>query len=87
MRGPYLNERPIQEANPIPAYRAAITRCYTYVAYDTSDSEKEFYNRKNDPYELVNAYDPAAPPSVLASRLQALEGCARDACRVAEYGP
>jgi N-acetylglucosamine-6-sulfatase len=80
-----LNERPIQEANPIPAYRAAITRRYTYVEYDTS--EKELYNRKNDPYELVNAYAPAAPPTGLASRLQGLEGCARDACRVVEGGP
>jgi N-acetylglucosamine-6-sulfatase len=82
-----LNERSVEVANPIPAYRAAITRRYTYVEYDTSDSEKEFYNRKNDPYELVNAYDPAAPPFVLASRLQGLEGCARDACRVAEDVP
>jgi N-acetylglucosamine-6-sulfatase len=80
-----LNERPIQEANPIPAYRAAITRRYTYVEYDTS--EKELYNRKNDPYELVNAYAPAAPPTGLVSRLQGLEGCARDACRVVEGGP
>jgi len=81
-----LNERPIQqEANPIPAYRAALTQRYTYVRYDTG--EKELYDRRNDPYELVNAYDPAALPSGLASRLKALEGCARDACRVAEDGP
>lgn len=96
-----LNERPIRDAKPIPAYGAAITRRYTYVEYDTSDSEdelynrkngtsdseKEFYDRKNDPYELVNAYDPAARPFVLDSRLQGLEGCAGDDCRVAEDGP
>ena len=78
-----LNE--MLDANPIPAYRAALTQRYTYVGYDTR--EKELYDRRIDPYELVNVYDPTAPPSVLASRLQGLEGCAGDACRVAEDGP
>ncbi len=80
-----LNERPVRDVNPIPPYHATLTQRFTYVEYDTG--EKELYDRNNDPYELANAYDPAAPPSGLASRLRALEGCAGDTCRAAEDGP
>ena len=79
-----MNERPTKDAYPIPPYHAAITDSRTYVEYDTG--EKELYDRDTAPYELSNAYEPSAPPA-LASRLQALEGCAGDACRTAENGP
>jgi N-acetylglucosamine-6-sulfatase len=81
-----LNERPVKDGYPVSIYSSALTRRYTYVDYG-STGEKELYDRNSDPYELDNAYDPAAPPSDLSSRLRALEGCAGDACRVAEDGP
>jgi N-acetylglucosamine-6-sulfatase len=80
-----MNERPVRDVNPIPPYHAAITLRHTYVEYGTG--EKELYNRRTDPYELANAYDPAAPPSDLASRLRTLEGCAGKGCFAAENGP
>ncbi len=79
-----LNERPVQDGNPVSLYSSALTRRYTYVEYYTG--EEELYDRKNDPYELANAHDSEAPPA-LASRLQALKGCAGDVCRAAEDGP
>jgi hypothetical protein len=48
---------------------------------------RELCNLKTDPYELTNSYDATAPPKGLATRLEALKGCAGDACRVAENGP
>ena len=79
-----LNERPVQDGNPVSLYSSALTRRYTYVEY--YNGEEELYDRKNDPYELANAHDSEAPPA-LASRLQALKGCAGDVCRAAEDGP
>jgi N-acetylglucosamine-6-sulfatase len=55
-----------------------------YVEYATG--EKELYDLSEDPYELTNRYDAAAPSVALATRLQALKDCAGGACRAAE-GP
>ena len=77
-------------ANYSPAYRGirtvntnTITR-RKYVEY--SGGAREHYNLETDGYELTNSYDAAAPPTSLAQRLQALKGCAADACRTAEDG-
>ncbi len=48
---------------------------------------RELYNLRTDPYELKNAYAAGALPSDLATRLQALKGCAGATCRAAEDGP
>jgi N-acetylglucosamine-6-sulfatase len=57
-----------------------------YIEYD--GGFRELYNLKTDSYELSNDYDAASPPTSLMERLlQALKGCARTSCRVAENGP
>jgi arylsulfatase A-like enzyme len=56
-----------------------------YIEY--ADGFKELYDLKADPYELNNSYDAKASPGGLATRLQALKGCAGAACRTAEGGP
>jgi hypothetical protein len=56
-----------------------------YVEYE--GGEQELYDLATDPYELSNAYDPAAPPDDLTTRLKALSTCAGDGCRSAEDGP
>jgi N-acetylglucosamine-6-sulfatase len=56
-----------------------------YIEYE--DGFKELYDLKSDPYELNNTYKATAPPEGLATRLQALKGCAGTRCRVAEGGP
>ncbi len=50
---------------------------------------RELYDLKPtaDPYELSNIYKATNPPTNLATRLQALKGCAGDSCRAAENGP
>jgi arylsulfatase A-like enzyme len=53
-----------------------------YIEY--GDGFKEYYDLKADPYELKNSYNANSAPADLASRLQALKGCAGDACRAAE---
>jgi hypothetical protein len=54
-----------------------------YIEY--GDGFKELYDLQADPYELNNAYDVNASPADLASRLQALKGCAGAACRAHEW--
>jgi arylsulfatase A-like enzyme len=56
-----------------------------YIEY--ADATRELYDLVPDPYELTNSYDPIAPPTDLASRLQALRSCAGDTCFTAENGP
>ena len=56
-----------------------------YTAY--SSGPQELYDLNTDPYELTNLYDPTAPPKSLSIRLEALKGCAGDACRAAENKP
>jgi hypothetical protein len=55
-----------------------------YVEYAGSGA-KELYYLGSDPLELTNKYSSSAV-SGLASRLQALKGCAQDTCRSAENG-
>jgi arylsulfatase A-like enzyme len=55
-----------------------------YVEYAGSGA-KELYYLGSDPLELTNKYSSGAA-SGLASRLQALKGCAQDTCRTAENG-
>lgn len=83
-----LNERHLVEPDdsPSPNYDALFAASgERYVEYATE--EKELYDLGTDPYEITNSYNPEAPRSGLASRLQALRGCAKDACRKAENGP
>jgi N-acetylglucosamine-6-sulfatase len=80
-----LNERPVQDAAPVPVYGSAITQRYTYVEYATG--EKELYDRNVDSYELSNLSGSTPVPSGLDSRLQKLEICAEGTCRSAENGP
>ena len=47
---------------------------------------RELYNLNTDPHELSNSYNATNPPTDLATRLQALKGCAGDSCRAAENG-
>jgi arylsulfatase A-like enzyme len=56
-----------------------------YIAY--SSGSQELYDLNTDPYELTNLYDPTAPPKSSSTRLEALKGCAGDACRAAENNP
>lgn len=83
-----LNESQLvkPEGSAFPNYDALFTASgERYVEYATD--EKELYDLRTDPYQLANGYDPAAPPSDLVSRLQALTDCAGDTCRTAENGP
>ena len=82
-----LNERHLikPDDSPSPNYDALFTASgKRYVEYATG--EKEFYDLRTDPYELINSYDPTTTPAGLASRLQALKTCSADACRTAENG-
>jgi len=54
-----------------------------YVEY--AGGKRELYYLGGDPYELRNSYNPNSPPA-LATRLAALETCARESCRAAEDG-
>jgi N-acetylglucosamine-6-sulfatase len=67
-----------------PAYRGIRTSTNRkYVAYADSRA-RELYYLGADPYELRNRYNAAAPPTGLASRLQALKNCSGASCRAAE---
>jgi N-acetylglucosamine-6-sulfatase len=93
--------RPVLKGNST-TWRSAILlegvsgQVHTYYGIRTSsDSSKyveyeggvrELYYLGADPYELSNEYDAAAPPAMLALRLQALKGCAGATCRAAEDG-
>lgn len=67
-----------------PTYAAVRTRTHKYVVHDTG--EKELYDLFSDPYELQSVHATADPTLVgsLASRLEALKGCAGESCRAAE---
>jgi arylsulfatase A-like enzyme len=73
-----------------PAYRGirtvdtSTTAKRKYIEY--AGGAREFYRLDADPYELIDRYNATAPPSGLASRLNALKTCAGSGCRVAENG-
>jgi N-acetylglucosamine-6-sulfatase len=57
-----------------------------YIEYEGGFKELYDLNLNADPYELNNFYDANSPPAELATRLQALKGCAGSTCRTAEDG-
>jgi hypothetical protein len=71
-------------AATIPDYEAVRTGRYLLVRYSTG--EKELYDLSNDPYELQSLHNSAGTELKrrLATRLDALEGCAAQSCRSAE---
>jgi N-acetylglucosamine-6-sulfatase len=81
-----LNERQLvkPDDSPSPNYDAIFTATgKRYAKYATN--EKEFYDLRTDPYELTNSYS-SLPTAGLATRLQTLENCVGDTCRLAEGG-
>jgi N-acetylglucosamine-6-sulfatase len=70
----------------IPNYDAVRTSRYLYVEYATG--EKELYDLKADPYELINIHASASATllSNLKTRLDALKSCAGAECKRAEDG-
>jgi N-acetylglucosamine-6-sulfatase len=54
-----------------------------YIEY--ASGFKELYDLQADPYELNNSYDVNSSAADLASRLQALKGCAGATCRAHEW--
>jgi len=71
----------IRSAHPL---YGICTKDSKYIEY--TDDFKELYDLKADPYELNNSYDSGSAPATLATRLQALKGCAGATCRTAEGG-
>jgi len=84
-RTAFLLERRSDDEFPDPSlYGIRTSAGEKYIEYE--GGFKELYNLKTDPYELNNSYNADKPPASLASRLQALNGCAGSACRAAEGG-
>jgi len=68
-----------------PEYRAVRTEDHLYVEYGTG--ERELYDLRDDPYQLRSRHadpDLGALRESLKARLEALDGCAGEECRVAE---
>jgi N-acetylglucosamine-6-sulfatase len=65
-----------------PAYSGVRRQDEIYVRYESS--EEEFYDLRNDPYQLKSR--PQDTPASLKKKLEALKSCAGDGCRQAE-GP
>jgi len=68
----------------VPSYKALRCRDYTYVEYETS--EREFYDRRRDPYQLLNLVSRMSPQllSQQSARLATLATCAGASCRASE---
>ena len=71
-------------ARQVPDYYAVRTANHLYAEYVTG--EEELYSLSSDPYELQSRHRSvsAALKRGLASRLDALRGCAADGCGSAE---
>jgi N-acetylglucosamine-6-sulfatase len=71
-------------AATIPTYKAVRTDRYLFVRY--ASGERELYDLNKDPHELRSLHKTAgtALKRRLASRLDALESCAKQSCRSAE---
>src|ERR671910_2379012 len=80
----WLDENGDPYAATIPDYTAERTGRYLFTRYATG--EKELYDLSNDPYELQSLHNTASTQLKrrLASRLDALAGCAAQSCRSAE---
>lgn len=84
-RSAFLVEGERAGTNPSnPAYKAVRTKDRIWVEYATG--ERELYNLAQDPYELESRHITASEDlkQHLASRLDRLRDCAREACRTAE---
>jgi arylsulfatase A-like enzyme len=81
-----LIEHPVAGSD-VPAYYGARTADYTYVEYETG--ERELYDHRTDPAQLVNIVGtaPACLVERLRSRARALAVCITDACRELEALP
>jgi N-acetylglucosamine-6-sulfatase len=86
----------LERRNPYPGHLQSLYAGRSFYGIRTSSGMKyieyslgprELYDLNTDPYELTNSYDATAPPKGLATHLEALKGCAGDACRAAENGP
>ncbi len=76
-----LIEQPRGEANG-PSFKAIRTERYMYAEH--SSGERELYDLRNDPFELVSRHNGPAYTSVraqLAARLHQLQDCAGSSCR------
>jgi N-acetylglucosamine-6-sulfatase len=69
-----------------PALEALRTEDGLYVEYETG--ERELYDLREDPYQLDNRYEIAAPDLIRHAEgwLEALRGCTGATCRTAEDG-
>ena len=85
--------RPGEDQRPVPGegwgrpgLKAVRTADHLYVEYETG--ERELYDLKEDPYQLMNRYDTANPKLVrrMEERLETLRGCAGATCRATEDG-
>jgi N-acetylglucosamine-6-sulfatase len=76
-------QRAVAPAN----YRALRVQHYTYVEY--ANGEKELYDLRADPYQLNNLAAKADPALLkeLAARLNELQTCAAEKCRIIENKP
>ncbi len=84
-RSAILLERRDLETPGASLYGIRTSEARKYVEY--KDGFRELYDLRTDPYELANSYTATTPPEDLATRLQALKGCAGPTCRAAEDGP
>ncbi len=68
----------------LPAYSAVRSQSHLYVEYE--NGEREFYDLKKDPAELVNLYKKADPQLIqrFSSWLANMKSCRGAACRQAE---
>jgi N-acetylglucosamine-6-sulfatase len=89
-----MNERPVPAGHGIPTYHAVVTQRYTYAEYGTG--EEELYDRKIDPHEMHNLFEPdqpGLPPpdrtlvEYLKARLADLASCSGQSCQDAEKVP
>ena len=79
-RNSVLIEHWVNRDEGIPEFQALRSNSYLYVEYDTN--EREFYDLRNDPFELENLY-PTADSALLAqfsSRLDSLRQCTGADC-------
>ncbi len=79
-----LERRNLQ--NPGASYYGIVTSGQRkYIEYE--NGFRELYDLRTDPYEGQNIYEASAPPTYLATRLEALKVCAGETCLMAEDGP
>ncbi len=70
--------------SPPPKYELLRTRSFKYIEYDTG--EKEFYDLRLDPNELLDTYENlnSKQKDILKSHLQQLRNCSGKSCREIE---